>query len=295
MTRPESRTPHTAHVHSVWRKLASAKWEDAWVERLAGFSDRLAISGLPGAKTIRLEVFQLSKADAEKLRRMFGGTVAFQKNWSPQIAVKPRPAIRVRGKLVVVSSERERAAAGEGIPALLIPAGMAFGTGEHATTATCLRLLADVAGELGNADWEMLDLGCGSGILAIAACVLGARRAEAADFDPHAVRTSKENVRANGVSRVVVKKLDVRVWQPSRTWNVVAANLFSGLLIEVAEKIATTVAADGWLILSGILRTQETEVVAAYRKAGFRADRIVRKGKWIALLARPRGVRPRGR
>ena len=295
MNPTDSGTPRTARVHCVWRKLASAKWEDAWVERLAVFADRLAVSGLPGAKTIRLEIFQIKKADAEKLRRMFGGTVAFQKKWSPQIAAKPRPPIRVRGKLLVVSSERERAAAGSGTPALLIPAGMAFGTGEHATTATCLRLLADVADEFGDAVWEMLDLGWGSGSLAIAGRVLGARRAEAADFDPHAVRTAKENVRANEVSRVVVKNLDVRVWQPSRTWNVVAANLFSGLLIEVSEKIATAVAADGWLILSGILRTQELEVVAAYRKVGFRADRIVRKGKWIALLARPRGFTPRVR
>ena len=271
-------------THHVWRKLASAKWEDAWIERLAGFADRLAITALAGAKTIRLEVFQLTETDAENLRRMFGGTAALQKRWSPQIAAKPRPPIRVRGKFVVVSSERERAAAGK-VPALLIPAGMAFGTGEHATTATCLRLLADVSGELAGQEWDALDLGCGSGILAIAARMLRAHRAEAADFDPHAVRTAKENVRANGVSAVTVKKLDVRKWHPARTWSVVAANLFSGLLIEVASKIAAATAPGGRLILSGILRTQEAEVIAAYRRAGFRIKRIVRKGKWIAVLA----------
>ncbi len=276
----------------VWRKLASAKWEDAWAERLAGFADRLAITGLAGAKTIRLEIFQLTKTDAEKLRRMFGGTVALQKKWSPQIAAKPRPPIRVRGKFIVVSSERERAAAGN-IPALLIPAGMAFGTGEHATTATCLRLLADVADELAGEKWDALDLGCGSGILAIAARMLGARCAEGADFDPHAVRTAKENVRANGVSAVAIKKRDVREWHPARTWNVIAANLFSGLLIEVASKIAAASAPRGRLILSGILRTQEAGVVAAYRRAGFRIVRIVRKGKWIAALATRRADKRR--
>ena len=275
-------------THHIWRKLASAKWEDAWVERLAGFADRLAITGLAGAKTIRLEVFQLTKTDAEKLRRMFGGTAALQKKWSPQIAAKPRPPIRVRGKFAVVSSERERAAAGK-VPALLIPAGMAFGTGEHATTATCLRLLADVASELAGEKWDALDLGCGSGILAIAARMLGARRADAADFDPHAVRTAKENVRANGVSGVAVKKLDVRAWHPARTWTVVTANLFSGLLIEVASKIAAATEPGGRLILSGILRTQEAEVIAAYRRAEFRIERIVRKGKWIAALANQNG------
>ena len=272
----------------AWRKLASAKWEDAWTERLAGFSDRLAISGLPGAKTIRLEVFQLGKTDAEKLRRMFGGTVALQKKWSPTTPAKPRAPIVVRGKLAVITSERERAAVKRGVPGLVIPAGMAFGTGEHATTATCLRLLADVAGELTGRRWEMLDLGCGSGILALAARVLGARKCAGADFDPHAVRTAKENVRANAASRVAMKKLEVRAWTPERTWDVVAANLFSGLLIEVAPKLAAAVAPGGTLIFSGILRTQEVEVLAAFRRAGFRIGRVVRKGRWIAGLARRR-------
>ena len=256
------------------------------MERLASFSDRMAISSLPGAKTVRLEVFQLRKADAEKLRRMFGGTVALQKKWSPTAPVKPRAPIVVRGKLAVITSERERAAVKRGVPVLVIPAGMAFGTGEHATTATCLRLLADVAHELAGRRWELLDLGCGSGILALAARLLGARKCVGADFDPHAVRTAKENVRANAASGVAMKKLDVRAWTPERTWNVVAANLFSGLLIEVATKIAAATAPGGHFIFSGILRAQESEVLAAFRRVGFRIGRVVRKGKWIAGLAR---------
>ena len=94
----------------VWRKLGAAKWEDAWIERLAGFADRLAITALPGAKTIRLEIFQLGKMDSGKLRRMFGGTVSIQKKWSPEIPAKARAPILVRGKLAVISSERERRA-----------------------------------------------------------------------------------------------------------------------------------------------------------------------------------------
>ena len=272
----------------VWRKLASAKWEDAWIERLTGFADRLAVTQPANAKMLRLDIFQLKKAEAETLRRAFGGTVAVQKKLTPAALAKPRAPIVVRGKLAIVTSERERRTVRAGVPALLIPAGMAFGTGEHATTSSCLRLLADVADKLDGQPWEMLDLGCGSGILAIAARVLGAKRAEASDFDPHAVRTAKENIAANGLKGVLVKKADVREWQPARTWTVVTANLFSGLLIEVASKIAAATELGGRLILSGILRTQEAEVIAAYRRAGFRADRTVRKGKWIALLARRR-------
>jgi ribosomal protein L11 methyltransferase len=115
--------------------------------------------------------------------------------------------------------------------------------------------------------------------------MLGAWKCVGADFDPHAVRTAKENVRANAASGVAMKKLDVRNWTPERTWNIVAANLFSGLLVEVAQKLATATASGGRLIFSGILRTQEAEVLAAFRRAGFRINRIVRKGKWIAGLA----------
>ena len=270
----------------VWRKLASARWEDAWVERLTGFADRLAVTGLPNARTIRLEVFQLKKTEAESLQKMFGGSIAVQKKWQPVATATLRPPIRVRGKLLVVSSERERDAAGDQTPVLLIPAGMAFGTGEHATTATCLRLLADLSAKLPAGGWEMLDLGCGSGILALAARLLGAGKVEAGDFDPHAVRVAKENVRANQLRGVAVKKLDVRTWTPTRTWDVVAANLYSGILAEVAPTIAAAVAPGGDLVFSGILRTQEEEVLAALRAAGLQIERLVRKGKWVAGLAR---------
>jgi ribosomal protein L11 methyltransferase len=274
-------------MHYTWRKLGSAKWEDAWVERLREVSDRLAITSLAGAKTIRLEAFQLTKAQATRLKKAFGGTVAEQKKQRPVAEAVTAP-IRVRNRLVVVGSEAARKAekkTASDRPVLLIPAGMAFGTGDHATTATCLRFLADVSDELAGQPWEMLDLGAGSGILALAARRLGARKAEAGDFDPHAVRTAKENARLNDLKSVTIKKLDVRHWQPQRTWNVVAANLFSDLLMEVAPKIVAAVTPGGRLVFSGILRTQEAEVVAAFRKAGIRIDRLVRKGKWVSGLA----------
>lgn len=272
--------------HYTWKKLGSAKWEDAWVERLREVSDRLAITALAGAKTIRLEAFQLTKAQAERLKKNFGGTVAPQKMPRAVSEAVTKP-IRVREKLIIVGTERERAALAKAEPdraVLLVPAGMAFGTGDHDTTATCLRFLADVSDELTGKPWELLDLGTGSGILALAARVLGARKAEASDFDPHAVRTAKENVKLNHLRGVVVKKSDVREWTPTRTWEVVAANLFSGLLVEVAAKIVAAVAPDGRLVFSGILRVQEAEVLTAFRKAGLRIDRTVRKGKWVSGL-----------
>lgn len=274
-------------THYTWRKLGSAKWEDAWAERLRAVSDRLAITALAGAKTIRLEAFQLTKTQAERLKQAFGGTVAVQKMPRAVSEAVTKP-IRVRTKLIVVGTEAERATLARAEPqrrVLLIPAGMAFGTGDHDTTATCLRFLADVSEELTSSAWEMLDLGTGSGILALSARIFGARRVEASDFDPHAVRTAKENARLNGLRGVSVKKSDVREWQPERTWDVVTANLFSDLLQEVAPKIVAAVAPRGRLVFSGILRTQEKEVVTAFQRNGLRIDRLVRKGKWVSGLA----------
>ena len=271
--------------HFVWRKLSAAKWEDVWWDRLSEVQDRLAITALAGAKTIRLEAFQLTAAQAKKLHRAFGGQVAAQKKLKVLPAPAPRAPIRVRGKLVVVATERERELALKKLgraKLLFIPAGMAFGTGDHATTSTCLRFLADIADELRGEPWEMLDLGTGTGILALAARLLGARKVEAGDFDPDSVRTTKENARLNDLTGVVVKKSDARHWTPPRTWPVVAANLFSGLLIETAPTIAAAITPGGRLIFSGILREQEPSVTTALRAAGLRIDRIVRRGKWVS-------------
>ena len=275
-----SSTTSRISARYVWRKLSAAKWEDVWPERLSEFADRLVITSLAGAKTIRLEVFALTKTDAARLRRAFGGSVAAQRHDWMKVTPVPRAPINVRGKLLVVASEAERSVAGKR-PVLLIPAGMAFGTGEHATTATCLRFLADVADEFAGRRWEMLDLGCGSGILALAARMLGAAKVEAGDFDPACVRIAKENAAANAIRGATIRRLDVLAWRPHRTWPVITANLFSSLHIAIAPKLARALAADGRLIFSGILRAQEGEVAASFVSAGLRISRIVRKGKWV--------------
>lgn len=270
----------------TWRKLSAAKWEDVWPERLSEFANRLAITSLTAGKSIRVEVFALTKKEAAHISKEFGGTIARQTQDWLKANGKARVPIKIRGKLAVVSSEAERASIKPGTPTLIIPAGMAFGTGEHATTLNCLRFLADIADKHSGKSWELIDLGCGSGILALAARTLGAKRCLAGDFDPDCVRTTRENIARNKLSGVTVKRLDVFSWNPDRTWDVVAANLYSTILVAIAPKLAKSLAPDGTLIVSGIMRDQETAVMKALAQHRLKPVKIARQGKWIAALVR---------
>ena len=147
-------------------------------------------------------------------------------------------------------------------------------------------MIADVAHELRGTEWDALDLGTGSGILAFAARIFGARKVEASDFDATAVRVAKENAAANNITGVHFIRSDLLKCTAPRQWPVVLANVFSTTLIAAAPRIAGAVEKGGRLILSGILRTQEGEVLAAFRKQGCRLERAVRKGKWVTLLTR---------
>ena len=274
----------------VWRKLTTVKWEDEWLERLGWLGQRLVMVTLAGSRALRIEAYHVTRAEAETLVRAFGGTLrAARPLTRKELEPKLRPPLRVRGKLLVVSTEKELALAAKRhpkIPALLIPATVAFGTGEHATTATCLRMLADAAHELRDREWDALDIGTGSGILALAARIFGARKVEAGDFDPTAVRVAKENAAGNKIRGVHFARTDVLKWIAPRRWPLVLANVFSTTLIAAAPRIARAVEKCGRLILSGILRAQAPEVAAAFARQGFFVERAVRKGKWVTLLAR---------
>jgi ribosomal protein L11 methyltransferase len=268
----------------VWKKLVSAKWEDAWQERLRFLDTRLVISMLANARSIRLEAWDVTAKEAKALEREFGGRT-HEVN-AHQLIVNAQPSkrepIKIRGVLEVVDELPTTLSEAERARTILIPAGMAFGTGDHATTASCLRLLVDATRPLRGTRWQALDLGTGSGILAIAARKLGAAKVLAGDFDPHAVRVAKENGLANQTPEVRFQKFDLTTWQPRAAYEVVLANVFSGILIAAVETITKCVKPGGALILSGILRTQEAEVAAAFAKKGLRPVKIVRRGKWVA-------------
>jgi ribosomal protein L11 methyltransferase len=159
---------------------------------------------------------------------------------------------------------------------IVIDPGQAFGTGGHETTKLCLELLLGVepAGPL-------VDLGCGSGVLAIAAARLGFAPVRALDFDPLAVEAAIENARVNGVE-IEVERFDLRA-APAPAARVVVANLLRPLLLDVARRGFAPTAPEV-LIASGLLRHEADEVAAAFAGHGLVERRRIGLGDWSALL-----------
>ena len=286
----------------VWSKLSAEKWADAWEERFAGAKDvTLVINSFPGRKTVRVEVYCQTQKRADSIQNEWGGSVRQlkQQNWAA-MASKATPPLKVREVFVVCTarSDAEMAKASREFPGravIGIPADMAFGTGHHETTSTVLRMLVDAAKPLKatGKSWGLADLGCGSGILAIAAAKLGATRVWGGDYDAQAVRISKENAKRNGTPKLRFTRLDVLSWQPDQQWDIVAANIFHDVLEAAFPQIVRSVAPGGMLILSGILHTQADSCLAAGKKAGFVPKNVVRKGKWVTMQGTVRVVKGR--
>ncbi len=282
-----------------WKKSVAEHNVDAWLARLDFVEPgRLAVVSRPGAKSHSVEVYCELQTEADALVRQFGGTAreVLPVDWQPSPAASAgRPLSIASGRLLVTGREADLAVLRSTHPTahvLCVPAAMAFGTGEHATTAMCLRFLVETSRRLNreSVGWNTLDLGTGSGILALAARHLGSQHVLGLDNDRHAVRTAKENAVFNELTRgVKFQQADLlRRWQPdaSRPWTVVTANLFSNLLVALMPVMAGALAPGGTLILSGILAAQADEVAAAARGAKLEVISRRRKGKWVALLAR---------
>jgi len=167
---------------------------------------------------------------------------------------------------------------------ITIEPGMAFGTGTHGTTRACMEFLEAARERLGPKAFTVLDVGTGSGILAIAAALLGAAEIHAIDNDPVALQVAAQNLRANGVmEKVFLSGQSVHALR--RRFAVVVANLTADTIAALAEPLAKRVAARGYLILSGLLHRQAP--AAARRFAGdFRILERRRKREWTSLLLR---------
>ncbi len=159
---------------------------------------------------------------------------------------------------------------------IMLDPGLAFGTGTHATTAMCLRELD----KMQLADKTVIDYGCGSGILAIAALLLGAKNVICVDTDPQALRATLDNARRNGIEedRIQVYLPDE---EPQQAVDLVLANILAGPLVDLAPKLMALTKAGGALVLSGLLDEQRAVIVEAYTEIAFSA--FMTEAEWLCL------------
>ena len=160
---------------------------------------------------------------------------------------------------------------------LLLDPGLAFGTGTHPTTALCLEWLDQQTLD----GLQVIDFGCGSGILAIAALLLGAEQVVGTDIDIQALEASRENARRNQIDEQRFP-LYLPEAMPNTPADVVVANILAGPLVSLAPQLSQLVKPGGRIALSGILAEQTEEILAAYRDT-FELDPVARKEDWIRI------------
>jgi len=188
------------------------------------------------------------------------------------------------GRVVVVPSWLE-AELGPDEVAIRLDPGMAFGTGLHPTTRACLALLQ----RTGPMPPRALDVGSGSGILALAALRLGAGHVDCLDTDAEAVRATLANAAANGLAgRVTARQGSMPETPAAEPYLLVLANLVAAVLVELAPRLAAHLAPGGTLLASGIIEGRAAEVVAAFEAAGLAVEERMDDGEWVSLrVTRP--------
>ena len=191
------------------------------------------------------------------------------------------------GRRFAVRGTHEAGPAAPGRLTLTLDAGLAFGSGEHGSTRGCLRALEVVARRRPR---RVLDLGTGSGILAMAAAKLLRRPVLATDIEPWSVRVAGQNAAANGVGRLVRPVLGngwhARAVQASAPYDLVLANILARPLCRMARDLALGLAPGGTAILAGLLASQARTVLAAHRRQGLRLEAAWREGNWATLVVR---------
>jgi ribosomal protein L11 methyltransferase len=194
------------------------------------------------------------------------------------------PVMRIGRRIVIRPTWRRHRRAPDDVVLALDP-GMAFGTGLHPTTRLCLAATETLADRGGLVGARILDVGCGSGILAIAALRLGADTAFGVDTDPIAIEATTANARRNRLTRRLRSRVgSLPSGQPP--FDVVLANLIAGVLVPLAGALHDELRPGGVLVASGIFVDREGDVVAAFESAGLVVDARLAEGDWVALVVR---------
>lgn len=274
----------------LWKaSIALTKAEAADVAaalELAGDAQAVLIAEEPFEDAAVVEALYTDEPDAAYLSGVVGRTITVEplpdQDWI-RLSQQGLPPVRA-GRFFVYGAH-DAGIVPHGVIPMRIEAGLAFGTGHHETTALCLGVLSDLA--RGQAAFRnVLDLGTGTGLLAIGAAKLWKKKVLASDIDPVAVEVTRENARANGVGPLVLAVtadgLDNPLLKNSAPYDLIIANILAGPLTRLAPAIVKALAPGGTLVLSGLLRNQELLVTSFYKQLRFLGRR--RMGPWSALV-----------
>lgn len=257
---------------------------------LEGSAQAVLIAEEPFADGAVVEALYTEEPDAAYLTRITGREISVaplpDQDWI-RLSQEGLPPVRA-GRFFVYGAH-DAGTVPHGVIPMKIEAGLAFGTGHHETTALCLAALSDLARE--RSFRNVLDLGCGTGLLAIGAAKLWKRRVLASDIDPVAVEVTRDNARANGVAPLVAAVTADGLTSPvlanAAPYDLLIANILAGPLTQLAPAIQKALAPGAVLLLSGLLNNQEKLVTSFYQTLRFVGAR--RAGPWSALvLEKPR-------
>ncbi|MFA5675015.1 MAG: 50S ribosomal protein L11 methyltransferase [Christensenellales bacterium] len=229
---------------------------------IRGRIESLKMLGVPEAKTLAFDVCTVKDADWNE---------NFKKHFK---------AFRAAGRIVVKPTWEEFKANKDDIVIEIDP-GMAFGSGVHETTRMCLELLQKYI-KRGDA---VLDVGCGSGILAIAAAKLGAGHVLALDYDNVSVRVAMDNAETNGARVVEVRESDLLQRADTGPYNIIMANIIADTIIKLNKKAGSALARGGIYIVSGIIGERLNEVADSLKNRGYSVIEKINIGEWFALAA----------
>lgn len=241
-------------------------------------------------------VFSLSDFGLNAGRAAFTVREVDEQDWAHAWKQYYKP-VKVTDRLTIKPTWEEYIPSGDELVLEMDP-GMAFGTGTHATTSLCLKTLEKTI----RPGDHVIDVGTGSGILAVAAAKLGADHVLAIDLDPVAVSSANENVKLNGIEhKVTVRESDLlKVFQSDQNEQsklgvklpvrVVVANILAEIILRFIDDVYQVLDEGGVYVVSGIIASKELEVKAALEEKGFEVEHVEREEDWVVLIARKKKV-----